>query len=403
MRRHFAKEVSLEVRIKTISKLGFIVVLIGLVLFTLGGAASASTNQNGPTPPKLGDPVGANVAPHGGFSATTNFCLQCHSVHPTSSPLDPNEGAYALLWKDSVTATCNTCHGIDGGFGVGGATGTRDTNTLLSPASPPSLTIGTTSSRTAYDLAGGVRKAAHTLGAGDTADTNDNVQMLDNGWGYGGFNATNWTANQSSGALECTSCHTPHGEQGRLINSTSGVIRTTADGDGLSDPDTWVNDAPIYFGTDPATRQPLKQYLHLNGTVWQACTQTGGAGTCTDLTTRDSEGQTVYLFGYKMLTAYPNHDYTGSALGGGGGESWGVDARSHDQARWCGTCHPNKVAAEYGGTYHNHPTGCTACHGNPTDQGTVSADFPHTSTFAMFLKSYPDGLCVSCHTAGSLP
>jgi predicted CXXCH cytochrome family protein len=54
------------------------------------------------------------------------------------------------------------------------------------------------------------------------------------------------------------------------------------------------------------------------------------------------------------------------------------------------------VDVAYGGTFHNHPTGCTACHGNPTGDAT-STDFPHTSKFGEFLKAYPDGLCISCH------
>jgi hypothetical protein len=131
--------------------------------------------------------------------------------------------------------------------------------------------------------------------------------------------------------------------------------------------------------------------------VWQSCTATGGGGTCTNLTTTDSEGQTVYLYGYKLLSAYPNFSWDN------GGESWGLDSHAHDQARWCGECHSRHVDTSFGGTYHNHPTGCNACHGNPANDPT-SKDFPHTSTFGNFLTQYPDGLCIgSCHTAGSLP
>ena len=78
-----------------------------------------------------------------------------------------------------------------------------------------------------------------------------------------------------------------------------------------------------------------------------------------------------------------------------------MDKYSHDQAQWCGRCHDQALPSQYGGTYHNHPTGCTSCHGNPND--ATSTDFPHTSTFQSFLKDYPDLLCINCHTAGSLP
>jgi hypothetical protein len=374
---------------------------------------SVSTRQDGYTYPTG---RAADVSPHGGYSSTTNFCLQCHSVHPSTYPPDPNEGAYALLWKGNVTATCQTCHSL-AAYG-GNSTGTRDTNVLVGSTG---LTIGTTSLRTAYDLTT-TMKASHPLYAPNSGGS-DQVQMMGSGWEYGGFDPTTWAANRQPDGLQCTSCHTSHGDFGRLVNSPTGVVRTTADGGDLSTGHTWAEGQLIYFGTDFATNEPAIQQLHLdtdyttgatNQSIWLACNQ--GAVTavadgldtvsgvpCQYLQITDSEGQLSSLFGYKLLTAFPNYDYLGSALGGGGGESWGLDTRSHDQARWCGTCHPTKVSDLFGGTYHNHPTGCTSCHGNPSADAT-SKDFPHTSTFGQFLTSYPDGLCVGrCHTAGSLP
>src|SRR3990172_1607934 len=101
----------------------------GTLLVAMLFAGSAAWAADGPTPPRTGDPVGTDVSPHGGFSATTNFCLQCHEIHNAGSE-------YALLWKSSVTATCQTCHGLFGGS----PSGTRD------PAG--SGTTGTASVRT---------------------------------------------------------------------------------------------------------------------------------------------------------------------------------------------------------------------------------------------------------------
>jgi predicted CXXCH cytochrome family protein len=382
MRRHFAKEVSQEVRIKTIGKVGFVVLLIGLVLFSLGGVAFATTGQNGPTPPALGDPVGSDQSPHGGFSVSTDFCLQCHSVHNTANTTD---GQYALLWKASVQATCNTCHAIPGIFGA--ASGPRDSDTLTGFTAG---IMGTASSRSAYDNA--APAATHPLGATDTDGTGDQVAMQTSGWSYRGSPASWAAANQQTpDGLQCTSCHTAHGNWGALINSERGVVRTTAGGASLDNPQTFAEGRAVYIGRNV-------KYLHLGGTGWQYCDDAGGTTNCVALTTTDSEGQTVYLYGYKLLSAYPNFNWDG------GGESWGLDASAHDQARWCGTCHPRHVSNDFGAafTYHNHPTGCTACHGNPANDAT-SADFPHTSTFGNFLKKYPDGLCIDCHTAGALP
>jgi hypothetical protein len=118
------------------------------------------------------------------------------------------------------------------------------------------------------------------------------------------------------------------------------------------------------------------------------------ASTCSFLTAADAEGQTVSLYGYKLLSAYPNHSWDQ------GPESYGMAQRSRDSARWCGRCHNQAVDTMFGGTFHAHPTGCTSCHGNPNDMS--SFDFPHTSTSKTFLKDYPDALCINCHTAGSL-
>ena len=74
---------------KGIARIGFVITLVGTFLFALGGSALA-------------------VGPHGGYSATTDYCLQCHSVH--SQPTNPNTGQYALLAATNVTAICQTCH-----------------------------------------------------------------------------------------------------------------------------------------------------------------------------------------------------------------------------------------------------------------------------------------------------
>jgi hypothetical protein len=319
-----------------------VMALAATLLFVMGSPAWASTGQNGPTPPALGDPVTGNTSPHGGYSSSTDFCLQCHSAHNQG-----DAGQYALLFENTVTATCNTCHGLPA-YG-GAATGRRDSNAVTGFAAG---IMGTASSRTAYDITTGL-ESSHALLATDTDGTGDNVTMQDSGWSYSGA-PSSWAPNQEPAGLSCTSCHTSHGNWGQLVNSERGVIRTTADG------------------------------------VWEQCSDAAGTTGCVDFTMTDSEGQTVYGYGYKLLSAYPNFNWTG------GGESWGLDASAHDQGRWCGSCHPNKVDTAYGGTFHNHPTGCTACHGNPTGD-TTSTDFPHTSTFGEFLKSYPDGLCISCH------
>jgi hypothetical protein len=208
------------------------------------------------------------------------------------------------------------------------------------------------------------------------------------------------TSSPAAGGLYCASCHTPHGNFGQLVNSRWYRSEAGPAGD-LEEVLPWQSDGPIY---QSVAGTPTVFYLWQTAAgVWQKCTGTGGSGTCTNLTTTSTNGATgQYLYGYKLLSAYPNHNY-------GTPESWGVASRSHDAARWCGACHPSYVTSEYGAPFtgHNHPTGCTACHGNPNTSANpslvASFDFPHTSTVDKFLTDYPDSLCINCHTAGSLP
>jgi hypothetical protein len=80
--------------------------------------------------------------------------------------------------------------------------------------------------------------------------------------------------------------------------------------------------------------------------------------------------------------------------------SWGVDRYSGDMSSFCGSCHGGPVDVRFGGQYHSHPTGCAECHGNSSTSGD---DFPHSSDNPFMLQALPDGLCINCHVAGTLP
>jgi len=366
--------------VRCIARIGTIAGLAAILAFALGNAAWASTGFNGPSPPKVADPVDPDVAPHGGYSASSNFCLQCHDVHDAA-------GEYALLWKSSVTDTCATCHGYMGAD----ATGSRD------PLGTG--TIGTASVRTVYDNT--APASEHGIGS---ANSPDDVTMMQGEWSYGwrssGGPATGTansdtpagagTAAAGTGGLYCGSCHTPHGEFGQAINTKKLWSRESSSG--AQTQYNWANNSPVWW-TDPGATSPTKHYLWLDSGVWKLCTATGGGGTCYDATIVDAEGQTVYLYGYKLLSMYPNFTYSTP-------KSWYTDYRGRDAPAWCGACHPARVDTAFGGTQHNHPTSCTACHGNPNDPASTSRDFPHTSEVGDLLKAYPDALCVTCHTGG---
>jgi hypothetical protein len=389
-------------RIDAMRRIGTVAAMVAIVLFALGGVAFAA---DGPTPPKLGDPVGSDISPHGGYSASTNYCLQCHEVHDATAD-------YALLAGATVTATCNTCHGLPA-IGAPAGTGARQP---LEPANP--ATPGTTAARAAYTVTTG-RNAWHGIGA-STPPGETGVTMTLSDWAYswrysGGPPATNATtpANTKSatgGGLYCASCHTPHGEFGQLLNAKK--VRTTDSSGSWSTVQTknWTEGTIVWW--DPPGAPSWKQVsLHLDTdpAAWEVCDLSGGAaqtvtpvaggvdtvpvGACYYAQVTDTDGQLVSFYGYKLLSMYPNHTYAAP-------KSWGTDKYSHDVAEWCGACHPSRVSSEFGGTMHNHPTGCTACHGNPSGTAAGTGDFPHTSTNGDFLVQYPDALCISCHTGG---
>jgi predicted CXXCH cytochrome family protein len=392
----------------TIMKVAMVIALIAIMMFAFGGVAFATDPiQNGPTPPALGDPVGGNIAPHGGYSSSTNYCLQCHSMH--------NAGETALLAETSTTATCQTCHKL---FGQA-ATGARNSNNLVGAT----LQMGTAATRSAYDLANA--PAQHTIGEYDSPAP-DNTVITAAEWAYRAFpgrantgpKATTpsgpGSASAAGGGLYCGSCHTPHGDFGQLINSR--WLRTQANEGSssgvLTDVNPWQNDAAIYQYAGATGTSPTIFYLYNDAGAWKKCPvptsdPAWSLATCTMLTKTNRSGaptddigqENIYLYGYKLLSAYPNHNY-------GTPESWGVGYRDTDAARWCGACHASKVSDHFGApfTENNHPTACGYCHGIPSDQSIASTDYPHTSTKVNFLVALPDALCIgTCHTQGSLP
>lgn len=372
---------------------------VGGLVFAMGPAAFADPgNQPGPTPPQVGDPVvgASTVSPHGGYSSTSNFCLQCHDVHDAA-------GEYGLMYKASVTSTCKTCHGVGGAAPTGryvpGWGGT----------------VGTASVRTAYDTTTGLQ-SQHYIGS--TSVPGESTVITEAGWTSGwrstGIPSTDsttpagpGTASDTTGGLYCASCHTPHGEQGAAVNTrwlwvsdATGAIPTLTKY-------AWAEGSPIWFGsvrqvlhkdTDPTATDP-------EPAVWEVCGNTtittvpagidtwdnaGTATACKYAQINDAEGNLSSLYGYKLLSAYPNHTYSSPA-------SYSTDKYNHDQPYWCAACHKSRLDSEFpgAGSFHNHPTGCSTCHGNPADGS--SADFPHTSTMQKLLTRYPDALCVNCH------
>jgi len=281
-----------------------VAMVIGLIAIALFGLGLPALALDGPTPPELGDPTAGRTSPHGGYSSGTDFCLQCHSVHAAPDP------AYALMARSSTTGVCATCHGYLGTAPTG----------AIDPGFDPQIE-GTASQRAVY-----TSNPVHVIGANGPTIYASN---WDFGWGFGGPSGPSTTspppagtASATSGGLYCASCHTPHGEFGQLINSRWAY--TSADQTGGTaevDPAVmpWQNDTRIWWDppNDATPNNYEQRYLWqaAAGDPWEVCTGTGGSGVCDWAQVRDTEDQLVSLYGYKLLSSSPNHQYPFAAAG----------------------------------------------------------------------------------------
>lgn len=174
----------------------------------------------------------------GGNGATTNRCAGCHRAHTATGP--------ELLKASTTFALCTTCHGAASGLDVvdgvewqtnsshkvipasapvggtkgGGFVQSFMNTTMKNPPIAPSTGWTTPNSLTSPTVVLQASTSAHQVNGmpGYTTGT---------AWGYGAINSG---AGMSNVALECTSCHDPHGGAGGTTTSTdptTGVVTIT--------------------------------------------------------------------------------------------------------------------------------------------------------------------------------
>jgi len=322
---------------------------------------------------------GTNI-PHGGYSASTDACLQCHDVHESA-------GDYVLLRYSTVQDTCGSCHflyntvpplsAVSGasrspiglgsqGWGsyssspeVGSVPAYNpnysgdETVAIDGPGTDPLLSAPVTGfnsigSRTsAYETANYASRGAapgHNLQTGAVSGRlfNDGVtagsEYIPGGSGtlnaiqragYGSNLTVSTMSFAATQGLYCASCHTPHGNFGQQLLKSDGVTPVST----------------------------------------------------------------------KLLSGKPNH--AGAAIS--------IDSWTGQGGKWCEACHDKRVPEKVIGstTYHNHPDfACLQCHGNYVGDKIAyqqNSDFPHTSKLTNLLSNEPDALCVTCHVARTLP
>lgn len=296
--------------------------------------------------------VTANEGPHGNFTQITDACAGCHRAHTA-------QGRY-LLKTATEEALCLSCHGSGA---AGAATNVIDgryeasaLGTLDAPLNAGGFGL--------YRLQGQGAFVATT----STHSYNNTETMA---WGYGGANTGQTAAMASSAALECSSCHNPHGSTNyRILNNIVNGVGITSTVTTLESP---------------------KSYTAEN---WGA----GMSGFC--------------------ATCHTNYRSLGSGSGSTGLNLGGVTHYRHrtdmpfsyTNSQGVSNVNPETVGLTAGGvTYQlplaesgtNNSVACTTCHlahGSSAAQGTYSTVAnAATTNDSSLLRLDNRGVCQVCH------
>ena len=165
----------------------------------------------------------ANGGPHGGYTAITDACAGCHRTHTATAP--------RLLNQASTFALCMSCHGT---AGTGADTNVED-GFFLSTRSTSTMGTAQTADNAPL-LAGGFTNYKGST----TTSSHDVTNTVTLAWGNG-VNRGVTAALAAGEALNCASCHDPHGSTNyRIINTTingNAVTVTQVDEDAAKDYD----------------------------------------------------------------------------------------------------------------------------------------------------------------------
>ncbi len=205
----------------------------------------------------------ADNGPHGGYSVTTDGCASCHRAHTAS-------GA-KLLKATSTYALCTSCHNGAGattdvldGVAYNSSTGGTATTNALKGGGFTSVTM-TSNALTSTSVATAAPATSDHQVVGMTGYSSATV------WGMGAISGTGDPG--PTLALQCTSCHDPHGKAGTGGVATYRLLRSVPDTGGVGVP------GAATIVPDPGT----KVYTITNtagsvyyGQVYPDATETGG-------------------------------------------------------------------------------------------------------------------------------
>ncbi|MHB1137102.1 MAG: cytochrome c3 family protein [Coriobacteriia bacterium] len=322
------------------------------------------------------DPSG----PHGDYSATSNKCVTCHSIHNALA-----EGVL-LLPAATVYSTCVTCHDGTGGQGVYGAIVAR---TGVAPAAQHRMIDDGT-------------VAITTIPGGSGTDGGDRLDV---------FSGT-------GGNLTCTDCHSPHGANVITEAFMGDRSRSTEDN---TDPAVPVLTSTRLLKQRPTSMDPDAPAVTKYGSDWCAACHAGRLSAL-HLNNHPVEAAATYAgtdlagaFTYQRIARLTAAGASTTTIGILGRSNFGYvmpDPRTPQQGDHlpiCQQCHEDarSVGDEVLGTVSVSEeftiTKSDGLDDDPGLGGTGSTDnprfqvFPHESDGAAFLVEQESSLCMNCH------
>lgn len=327
---------------------------------------AAAWNDGGTTDPSItdcmfchedrGDPDNSRyeAGPHGGYTATTGNCQACHFVHDAP-------GAIKLLWRDTITDTCFTCHDGSGGKGVYGTIVAR----------------------------------GFTVGSGHSVDTTD---VVPGGSADTGGDAT-YTFRGENGCMSCSDCHTPHHAQ--VVNEFWG------DRDRGS-MDVWTESDKLLKAKPNGVETAIAEY----GSDWCAACHAGRASGLSEVHNHPVDSTTTHgtPFYYDRVARVKSAVSLETTISYMARSNWGylmptprtADQAGHDPI--CQQCHEDSrdVGEPGAGVDYVKDEDDGFDNVAPVDNPRFEG-FPHETVNSNMLVEPNDDLCLNCHTAAQLP
>ena len=342
-----------------------VAVLLLIIVFCVPGSAHAY-NEGGSVDAwrtcgtDCHNPLAGIGAPHGSYTAVTNKCQACHTLHGAPSSV-------ALLPRETIADSCGACHDGTGGAGVYGSIAAR----------------------------------GFPVGSSHSVDTTRAIPGGDPATGGEAIG----TFRGEDQCLTCTDCHTPH--------RTSTVIKFVSDRKRV-----WASSGAYsdhLLKRNPGSTTATTTFY---GSDWCLGCHRGRANTGTlhnhPVETIASYPSLPQRYDLACLAGTADSDPASSAavgfgnLGGSNrGYLWPYPRRGTaiGRAPMCQQCHedardPGELSAD--GNLADptpfSPQWDGTAPGNPRFQ-----NFPHESTTRRLLVEENDGLCFNCHPPAALP